>query len=156
MAFEDRVVEHPNRWKLTNPDDSTDFQVWDVERDEGEVTQAGTPLNAETFNTCEIVVRQSFSSANVSGTVVVSQKLGFCTIVAALTLAEAVSGFAEVLGAADVPAPQIARNIYITVPYWSASYTRPARIRVGASGGLEINYGAAGASYCFEITYPIV
>ena len=155
MAFEDRVVEHPNRWKLINPNDGTDFSVWDVERDEGVVTQEGTPLNAAAFNTCDIAVKQTFSSANVSGTVVIAKKLGFCTISAALTLAEAVSSFAEVLSSTDVPAPQIERNIYITVPYWSASYSRPARIRVGSSGGLAINYGAAGGEYCFAITYPI-
>ena len=86
MAFEDRVVEHPNRWKLINPNDGTDFSVWDMERDEGVVTQEGTPLNAAAFNTCDIAVKQSFSSQNVSGTVVIAKKLGFCTISGALTL----------------------------------------------------------------------
>lgn len=50
MAFVDRVVEHPNRWTLTNVDDSTDVKTYDVIRTEGEVTNEGTPLNAENLN----------------------------------------------------------------------------------------------------------
>lgn len=48
MAFEDRIVEHPNRYILTDADgnDSTVF----LAPDPGEVTQEGTPLNAETLN----------------------------------------------------------------------------------------------------------
>ena len=156
MAFTDRVVEHPNRWKLVDPSDSTNFSVWDVVRDEGDVTQEGTPLNAAAFNTCDITVKQAFSTANFTGTVVIAKKLGFCTISGAVSVESAVSSFSEVLSSTDVPAPQIERNIYLTVPYWSTNYTRPARIRINAGGGLELNYGAAGAQYCFSITYPIV
>ena len=50
MAFVDRVVEHPNRWKLVNVDDPTDVKIYDVTREEGEVTNQGTPLNAENLN----------------------------------------------------------------------------------------------------------
>ena len=50
MAFVDRVVEHPNRWKLTNVDDPTDVKIYDVTREEGEITNPGTPLNAENLN----------------------------------------------------------------------------------------------------------
>ena len=50
MAFVDRVVEHPNRWKLVNVDDPTDVKIYDVTREEGEVTNPGTPLNAESLN----------------------------------------------------------------------------------------------------------
>lgn len=50
MAFVDRVVEHPNRWKLVNVDDPTDVKIYDVTREEGEVTNPGTPLNAENLN----------------------------------------------------------------------------------------------------------
>jgi len=50
MAFVDRVVEHPNRWTLTNVDDATDVKTYDVVRDEGTVTNEGTPLNAENLN----------------------------------------------------------------------------------------------------------
>ena len=155
MAFEDRVVEYPNRWKLINPNDSTDFQVWDVERDEGEVTQVGTPLNAAAFNTCNTVVVQSFPSENVTGTVVIAQKLGFCMISAAISFTAAVSDWTEIVDSTIIPPPQTERAIIETVPYWSGSYTRPARVRIPAAGGLGVRYGAAGGEYCFSVTYPI-
>lgn len=47
MALEDRVVEHPNRWTLTNVENATDVKTYDVTRAEGEITNPGTPLNAE-------------------------------------------------------------------------------------------------------------
>ena len=50
MAFVDRVVEHPNRWKLVNVDDPTDVKIYAVTREEGAVTNPGTPLNAENLN----------------------------------------------------------------------------------------------------------
>ena len=46
--FTDRVVQHPGRMKLTPVSGQTN--VYDVERQEGTVTEAGTPFNAETFN----------------------------------------------------------------------------------------------------------
>lgn len=48
MAFIDRVVEHPGRVTLTAVDGETD--VYDVERQEGEVYTAGTLLNATNLN----------------------------------------------------------------------------------------------------------
>ena len=46
MAFVDRIVEHPGRFRLTQVDDD----VFDLTREEGEVTEAGTPLDAEHLN----------------------------------------------------------------------------------------------------------
>ena len=46
MAFQDRIVEYPNRVTLTQVSGDT----YDIERAEGEVTQEGTPLNAENLN----------------------------------------------------------------------------------------------------------
>lgn len=46
--FTDRVVQHPGRMKLTPVSGQTN--VYDVERQEGTVTEPGTPFNAETFN----------------------------------------------------------------------------------------------------------
>lgn len=44
----DRVVEHPGRVKMTPVSGQSD--VYDMERAEGAVTEAGTPFNAATFN----------------------------------------------------------------------------------------------------------
>ena len=46
--FTDRVVQHPGRVKMTPVAGQTN--VYDVERQEGTVTERGTPFNAETFN----------------------------------------------------------------------------------------------------------
>lgn len=46
--FTDRVVQYPGRMKLTPV--SGQPNVYDVERQEGTVTETGTPFNAETFN----------------------------------------------------------------------------------------------------------
>ena len=48
MNFEDRVVDHAGRVKLTAVEGQNN--VYDVSREEGTVTKEGTPLNAATFN----------------------------------------------------------------------------------------------------------
>lgn len=48
MAFIDRVVEHPGRVRLTAVSGETD--VYDMTREEGTVTEVGTPLNATNLN----------------------------------------------------------------------------------------------------------
>lgn len=48
MAFQDRIVEYPNRVTLTAVSGETD--TYDMARAEGTVTQEGTPLNAENLN----------------------------------------------------------------------------------------------------------
>lgn len=44
--FLNRIVEHPGRIRLTKVSEN----VYDVTREEGAVTQAGTPLNAASLN----------------------------------------------------------------------------------------------------------
>lgn len=46
MAFVDRIVEYPGRVRLTQVDDD----VFDLTREEGTVTEAGTPLDAAHLN----------------------------------------------------------------------------------------------------------
>lgn len=46
--FTDRVVQHPGRVKMTPVSGQTG--VYDVERQEGTVTEPGTPFKADTFN----------------------------------------------------------------------------------------------------------
>lgn len=53
ITFVDRIAEHPARRKLSTIDTAQVFGVYDVERDEGTVSQEGTPLNATTFNTLQ-------------------------------------------------------------------------------------------------------
>lgn len=48
MAFVDRVVEHPGRVRLAAVAGETD--VFDMTREEGTVTEPGTPLNAANIN----------------------------------------------------------------------------------------------------------
>ena len=63
MAFVDRIVEHPGRIRLTMVDDD----VYDVTREEGTVTEAGTPLNAANLNAelADAVISR-FTTATVS------------------------------------------------------------------------------------------
>lgn len=48
MAFEDRLVEFPNRYTMTDASGNTSTVF--LEPDSGEVTQEGTLLNAENLN----------------------------------------------------------------------------------------------------------
>lgn len=50
MALIDRIVEHPGRIKLTDVLTGEELGTFDVERMEGEITEEGSPLNAETLN----------------------------------------------------------------------------------------------------------
>lgn len=49
MTFEDRLVEKPNRYTLTD-DAGNVLGTYTLTRDEGTVTQEGTPLNAANLN----------------------------------------------------------------------------------------------------------
>lgn len=49
----DRITANPNRRTLTNTADSSDVKTVTVTRDEGTVTQEGTPLNAQNLNSLE-------------------------------------------------------------------------------------------------------
>lgn len=50
MAFIDRIVEYPGRYKLID-DEGNVLGVYTLERQEGEVSEEGTPLNATNLNT---------------------------------------------------------------------------------------------------------
>lgn len=64
MAFVDRVVQYPNRVKLTRVSGQTD--VFDMTRQEGTVTTVGTPLNKKNL-TNEIKALISSAMAKVNG-----------------------------------------------------------------------------------------
>ena len=63
-TWTDRISEYITRRLLTKSDGSTE-QVT-VTRDEGEITQEGTPLNAATFNDLESRISDAFSSTDTS------------------------------------------------------------------------------------------
>lgn len=98
----------------------------------------------------------SFSGNVVSdSTVVVVKKLGWCQVFGALKPTSAGTSFVTILDNTKVPAPQHGMAIYEDSMYWASSYTQPLRIRINASGGLDICRGYVGGSYGFSITYPI-
>ena len=49
----DRVVEHENRYRLTRADTGEEWGVFDVEEITGTVTQQGTEINAELFQSIQ-------------------------------------------------------------------------------------------------------
>lgn len=97
----------------------------------------------------------SFSGGVVSdGTAVVTKKLGMCFINAGITLTGPVSGWTTLLDSSKVPGPQNGTAIYATLPSWKAPTTNPARLRIPADGGLQINRGSANA-FWINLAYPI-
>lgn len=50
MAFTNREVEHPGRYKLTNASTGAELGTFDLTREEGTVITEGTPLNADNLN----------------------------------------------------------------------------------------------------------
>lgn len=65
MAFEDRVVEYPNRVTLTDTDGNV-TGPYTITRDEGTVTTEGTPLTAENLN-AEIEEAAARAAASATG-----------------------------------------------------------------------------------------
>ena len=97
----------------------------------------------------------SFSGGVVSdGTAVVTKKLGMCFINAGITLNGPVSSWTTLLDSSKVPGPQNGQPIYATLPSWKAPTTNPARLRIPADGGLQINRGSANA-FWINVNYPI-
>ena len=97
----------------------------------------------------------SFSGSVVSdGTVTVTKKLGMCFLNGGITLTAAVSGWVTMLDSNAEPAPQNGEAIIMTLPSWKAPTTNPARLRIPASGGLQITRGSANA-FWINLTYPI-
>lgn len=89
-----------------------------------------------------------------SGTVVIVKKFGWCSVRATVTLSAAVSDWTTIIDSATIPAPQHGSSIYQSVVGWSATYQRPTRVRIGASGGLDVRYGGA-YELNFNFFYPI-
>ena len=97
----------------------------------------------------------SFSGGVVSdGTAAVTKKLGMCFINDGITLTGPVSGWTTLLDSSKVPGPQNGTAIYATLPSWKAPTTNPARLRIPADGGLQINRGSANA-FWINLAYPI-
>ena len=97
----------------------------------------------------------SFSGNVVSdGTAVVTKRLGMCFINAGITLNGPVSSWTTLLDSSKVPGPQNGQPIYATLPSWKAPTTNPARLRIPADGGLQINRGSANA-FWINLAYPI-
>ena len=68
MEFKNRQGSHPNR-KILNIISQTPTQiVVDVERDNTGVTEEGTPINAEVFNTFQAEITTAVSTANTANT----------------------------------------------------------------------------------------
>ena len=63
-TWTDRVAEHIGRRKLALISQDNTEIVADVIRNEGTVTQAGTALNADTFNDLETRISDAFSEAS--------------------------------------------------------------------------------------------
>lgn len=59
MALTDRITEHPGRIRLTAVAGETD--VYDVTREEGQVVQAGTQLNAQNLNNAFGLVTEDYT-----------------------------------------------------------------------------------------------
>lgn len=61
MAFVDRIVEYPNRYNLIDGNGDT-FGTYTLERAEGEITEAGTLLNAANLNSgiVDVVAESDF------------------------------------------------------------------------------------------------
>lgn len=54
MAFVDRIVEYPGRYKLTVAGTGDVLGTFDLERAEGEITEPGTLLNANNLNNPDV------------------------------------------------------------------------------------------------------
>lgn len=63
MKFTDRKADFPNRVKLKQIGEDDDGTVYDLKRAEGNIINAGTPLNAATFNQFSQEITESLNSS---------------------------------------------------------------------------------------------
>lgn len=89
-----------------------------------------------------------------SGSIVVLSRLGWVQINGYVKLKVTSGDYHEVLYPGRVPAPHDPYTITPTIASWKSASALPARIRVGAYGGLYIKGGEGGHEYNFSITYP--
>ena len=92
---------------------------------------------------------------STAGKITVTQKCGICCINGSVTLNGSVSGWVTLLDSTEVPAPQTGEVVIDTLPSWKAVTTVPARLRIPASGGLQITAGSANA-FWVNLAYPVL
>lgn len=69
---EDRLVEFPNRYKLTNVETNEVLGIFDFEESPGDIENAGTEINAELFDSISTDLSNCYSEANPPSYPVVS------------------------------------------------------------------------------------
>lgn len=69
---EDRLVEFPNRYKLTNAETNEVLGIFDFEESPGNIENAGTEINAELFDSISTDLSNCYSEANPPSYPVVS------------------------------------------------------------------------------------
>ena len=92
---------------------------------------------------------------STAGKITVTKKCGICCINGSVTLNGSVSGWVTLLDSTEVPAPQTGEVMIDTLPSWKAVTTVPARLRIPASGGLQITAGSANA-FWVNLAYPVL
>lgn len=107
--FKNRVVQYPGRVRMTPVSGETN--IYDMERAEGTVTEAGTPFNAATFNGIANAVHGYATCSTAAGT---SAKVATC------------SGFVLYVGAS------------VTVRFNSANTSTSATLNVNGTGAYPI------------------
>lgn len=120
MAFVDRVVQYPGRVKLTPVSGQTN--VYDMTRNEGTVTTAGTPLNAANLNSNMQTIAESAAAAPAAkvayissiqrGKATITQTAAKTTVSATVTFPHA---FAGVPSVSIVPVGTAPANISVSV-----------------------------------------
>lgn len=102
----------------------------------------------------EFASTSGLSNVFTGGSITVTKKLGWCHVHGGMMISNAISSWATILNDVIIPPPQDGQPLFLTIPYWSTSYTRPLRVALMAAGGLRIRYGDTG-EYRFSFTYAI-
>ena len=61
LDVKDRIVQYPNRYKLTNVSTGAELGTFDFTEETGTVAEAGTPIDAELFDS----IRQDLARVEV-------------------------------------------------------------------------------------------
>jgi len=117
----DRRSEFPTRRQITSTSDPTDVKQVYVSRDEGDITEQGTPYTAERMNSLESRINAAFAALAPSAFVEVSGTLtaGNTTITlqsAAITTESTIECFASVDGIDDPQKVVAAGSVTLTFP----------------------------------------
>lgn len=62
FSWLDRISEYPTRRQITSTSDPTDVKQVYVARDEGDITEQGTPYTAERMNSLESRINAAFAA----------------------------------------------------------------------------------------------